>query len=487
MNITPLDTGIDLLYGVKGPTPRQAEFRDSTAKYRLYGGAMGGGKSWALCAETLRLLLAFPGNRGFLCRHESTAFKRTTLETFQRLIDEVEDLTHTKIVANHHRTDKVFYFINGSTLMYGALGDASDFERLKSLEIGFFAIDEASECDGGNYNTLKSRLRWKLPDGSYPPYYGLLASNPEPGWVKNTFVTPQKMGAPLPLHSFIQALPRDNPHLPPGYLDDLRATNPTHWVDKYIEGSWDALEGQVWPMFSSDVHVVKPFSIPKEWKKFRSIDHGQVNPTCCLWMAIDPDSNIYVYREYYSPGVVSLHCEQITLLSEGEEYISTYMDPSCWGKTRENEGRLWSITEEYQESGIYPVRANNEVSAGINRVGEFMLIDPTRVHPISGVTGSPSLFIFQTCKNLILEIPDYCWQESTDSVDREKPIKKSDHACDALRYGIMSRPSPAVQKKVIPHNSFLEMRKRMIMANRIAERRGQSRAEVYDLLTRRMN
>lgn len=486
MNITPLDAGIDLLYGEDGPTLRQAEFRDNPAKYRLYGGAMGGGKSWALCAETLRLLLAYPGNRGFLCRHESTAFKRTTLETFIRLIDIVEDMTRTKIVANHHRTDKVFYFINGSTLMYGALGDASDFERLKSLEIGFFAIDEASECAGGNYNTLKSRLRWKLPDGTYPPYFGLLASNPEPGWVKNTFVTPQKMGQPLPNHAFIQALPKDNPHLPPGYLDDLRSTNPTHWVDKYIEGSWDALEGQVWPMFSSDVHVVKPFAIPKEWTKFRTIDHGQVNPTCCLWMSVDPDHNIFVYREYYSPGVISSHCESIAELSIDEDYLTTYLPPECWGKSLEKDSRLWSVVEEYAEHSIHCTKANNEVSAGINRVGEFMLIDKDRIHPTTGVHGSPSLFIFQSCKNLILEIPDYCWQEGTDTVDREKPIKKNDHACDALRYGVMSRPSPAKQKKVIPFNSFIEMRKRMILANTLAERRGKSRSEIYAELNRRL-
>ena len=159
-----LADSIDLLYGEKGPTLRQIAFRDSPVRYRLYGGAVGGGKTRALCAEGLRLSLAYPGNRGFMCRHESTAFRNTTLVTLLSLISEIEDLTGSKIMSNHHKTEKIIYFINGSSILYGALGDAEDFERIKSLEVGFFCIDEASETVFTNFQMLKSRLRWRLPN-----------------------------------------------------------------------------------------------------------------------------------------------------------------------------------------------------------------------------------------------------------------------------------------------------------------------------------
>lgn len=478
------DSGIDLLYGKHGPTPKQREARDNPARYKLYGGAVGGGKTVWLCAESLRLCLAYAGNRGFMCRHEATAFRMTTLRTLLNLISEVEQLIGAKIMAYHHKTEKTIKFLNGSEIIYGALGEEQDFERIKSLEIGFFAIDEASETVETNYQMLKSRLRWRLPDGSYPPFFGLLASNPEPGWVKDTFVTPHRMGKPLPDHAFIQALPTDNPHLPPTYIDDLRQSNPEHWVKKYIEGSWDALEGQIWPEFDSNVHVIKPFPIPNEWERFRAIDHGQKNPTCCLWFAVDYDGNVFVYREYYSPGVISKHCMEIAKMSEGEDYYATYLPPECWGKTLEKDGHLWSVADEYLEYGLTPlIKANNEVLAGINRVSEYLRIDPNRVNPITGKKGSPTLFIFETCRNLILEIPNYIWAETNSEINpKERPKKVNDHACDALRYGIISRPSPSKMKKVIPYNSFLETRRRILEAHKRAEMYGKDAIEEYNNL-----
>lgn len=486
------DIGVDLLYpfgakGPQGPTPKQVIFRDDPNRHKLYGGAVGGGKTVALNAEGVRLSLAYPGNRGFLCRHEATAFKMTTLATLIKLISKIEEVIGNKILSNHHRTDKIFHFLNGSRLEYGALGEASDFERIKSLEVGWFGIDEASEASLPNYQMLKSRLRWQLPDGSYPPFFGLLASNPEPGWVKDIFVTPWKMGEPLPNHSFIQALPKDNPHLPPDYLDELRASNPGPWVEKYIEGSWDAMEGQVWPEYDFNTHVIKPFKIPYNWTRLRVIDHGQKNPTCCLWIAVDPDDNLFVYKEYYSPGVVSEHCKKIRSMSAGESYISTYLPPECWGKTLEKDSRLWSVQDEYAEHEIFCSQANNEVLAGINRVSEFLMMDPEAIHPLTGKKGSPSLFIFNTCRNLMLEIPDYIWVEQKGLISSvERPRKIKDHACDALRYGVMSRPSPTQLAEVIPFNSFMSIRGRMIKAKKMA-RRGMDKYDAFDMLNRRLH
>lgn len=442
----------DLLYGKRGPSLKQQQFRDSGKKYKLYGGAVGGGKSWALSAEGIRQSLLFPGNRGYMCRNEATAFKNTTLQTLLKLISEIEDVLHAKILKFHNLSNKEITFINGSRILYG---DAQDKERIKSLEVGWFCIDEASEVQEDSFDMLTSRLRWKLPDGTYPHFCGLLASNPEPGWLKQRFIVPFQMGEEIPDHAFIKALPTDNQELPEDYVAGLRRTKPEHWVKRYLEGSWDAVEGQIWADFSYDIHSIKPFDIPRGWKKFRALDHGQTHPTCCLWFAIDPDGNIFVYREYYSPGIVSKHCSEIREMSGDEDYIYSKMSPDAWGKTKEKRGREWSTYDEYREQGLYFSRANNNVEAGLNRVGEFFRVREDRIHPRTGEMGSPTLFIFKDCRNLLLEIPEYQWKESrTAETIKEQPKKIRDDACDALRYGIMSRPTPTSIHTSTPYGSF---------------------------------
>ncbi len=446
---------IDFFYGKEGPTLKQIIFRDAYQKYKLFGGGVGGGKTVALCAEALRLSLLFAGNRGFLGRHEGEALRRTTLVTMFALIAKIEDTIHAKIVAEHRQTDKEIVLINGSRILYGGLGGKENQDRIKSLEIGWFAVDEASETNYDVNKMLKARLRWQLPDGTYPKYFGLYASNPEPGWVKDTFVTPQSVGSPLEQHVFVQALLKDNPWLPDGYIDDLRRDNPADWVERYVDGSWEAMEGQIWKEFNYNIHVFPNSEHPdihiptinevKDRYKWGALDHGQSNPTCFLPFFVDEDENIFVTDEYYNKGIVSHHCMNIKAKFKVDELDDIVADPTIWAKIREKDDNPWSVADEYEERGIFIGKANNDVSAGINRVSEYMVVSPDRPHPlIDGKIGSPRIFISARCTNLVKEIYDYIWARKSSELlnAKEEPRKLNDHACDTLRYGVMTRPSP---------------------------------------------
>jgi len=123
----------------------------------------------------------------------------------------------------------------------------------------------------------------------------------------------------------------------------------------------------------------------------------------------------------------------------------------------------WSIFEEYDEYGISLSPANNSKEAGWNRVGEYLRVDPEHIHPITGKRGSPRLFISARCKWLLTEIPEYIWKRlSNESTNpKEEARKLKDHACDALRYLVMSLPSPLEKKKLdeAPYGSFNYMMK----------------------------
>lgn len=209
------------------PTPRQAEAHRASQRFVLYGGAVGGGKSAWLCNEGIQLSLDYPGNVGYLARHELVSFRRTTLLTLLEFLP-------SQIIASHNKSDQELVLVNGSKIMYGGLGDdQTAIDRLKSMNLGWFGIDQAEETTESHYFMLGSRLRLNLPGISYK---GLLTANPEPGWVRDRWIDNT-----LPDHVFIPALPRDNPHLPPGYEANLRTLykNSPALVAALLDGSWD--------------------------------------------------------------------------------------------------------------------------------------------------------------------------------------------------------------------------------------------------------
>ena len=193
------------------------------------GGAFGGGKTLWLVNESIQLCLDYPGNVGYICRNELPAFRRSVLI-------EMEKYIHPGILEQHHQTENYFKFKNGSMLFYGGLGDSvSGLQRLTSMSLGFFAIDQTEETTETHFNMLAGRLRLMLPGIRYK---GLLTCNPAPGWVKQKFVE-QKLDD----HIFIQSLPKDNPFLPEDYEEKLRKIFPKEWVASMLEGNWDATEG----------------------------------------------------------------------------------------------------------------------------------------------------------------------------------------------------------------------------------------------------
>ncbi len=180
---------------------------------------------------------------------------------------ELERYIVPQILDQHHQTENYFRFKNGSILFYGGLGDSvSGLQRLSSMSLGFFGIDQADETTETHFNMLAGRLRLNIPKIRYK---GLLTCNPTPGWIKQKFVE-QKLSD----HIFIQSLPKDNPFLPPDYESSLRAIYPQEWIKSMLEGDWNALESGnfLFPYAQIRVAVNRELEVKDNDVKFCGLD-----------------------------------------------------------------------------------------------------------------------------------------------------------------------------------------------------------------------
>lgn len=216
------------------PRPKQIEAHKNRAKYLLYGGSLGGGKSWYLCAEAIRNAMLYQGNRLVIVRKELSVIKRTILVTFFSICP-------PEIIKSYNQTSLAITFCNGSVLSFIEANVSKDplLNKIKGMEFGWFGIDESNEVPKSVYTVLKSRLRWVLPDGNRPRYEGRLTSNPENCWLIPTFIKSTDEN-----EVYVQALTTDNYDENDEYVLTLKEAfkDTPELYKRYLEGDWSTMD-----------------------------------------------------------------------------------------------------------------------------------------------------------------------------------------------------------------------------------------------------
>ena len=222
----------------------------------------------------------------------------------------------------------------------------------------------------------------------------------------------------------------DNPYLSKKEITLLENTMDETTLQSRRFGRFCTREGLVYPEFDESVHVIPPFDIPPEWQDTITIDPGLKNPLAALWCAVDFDGNVYVVSEHYVAGMgVDEHAEVIRRISERLGWkrdergrISALIDSAADARTLNG---MRSVTELFYERGILASpRVNKELFGGIAQVKSYL----------SRKNNLPDLYIFSNCTNLIREFKGYFWGSG------EIPVKRDDHALDAIRYYLMTKP-----------------------------------------------
>lgn len=427
----------------------QTEFLAASEREVLYGGAAGGGKSYATLADPLRDM-NHPDFSGLLVRH--------TTEELRELIQKSQEL-YPKAIPGIKWSERKSQWITprGGRLWMSYLDRDTDVMRYQGQAFNYVAFDELTQWSTPfAWNYMRSRLRTASAELGL---YMRATTNPGgPGhaWVKKMFIDPapagksfwatdietgeilrfpkghSREGQPLFKRRFIPASLFDNPYLADtGDYEAMLLSLPEHQRKQLLEGNWDINEGAAFPEFNRKIHVVEPYQIPRSWAKFRACDYGYGSYTGVVWFAVSPSEQLVVYREMYCSKVTATDLADMVLQAEAGDGTIRYgvLDSSLWHR-RGDTGP--SLAEQMNMKGCRwrpSDRSKGSRVAGKNELHRRLQVDE--------FTGEPRIVFFSTCTNVIAQLPSIPLDKSNpEDVD----TKAEDHLYDAIRYGIMTRP-----------------------------------------------
>ena len=436
------------------PSEKQALFLEARTKHVGFGGARGGGKSWAVRDKAKRLCLHYPGIKILIVRRSYPELLNNHIMPLQASLP--------RAVAQYHKTEKLFRFTNGSTVRFGYCNRDGDLDQYQGAEYDVIFIDEATQLRELWIRKITACLRGA---NSFPKriYYTCNPGGPSHTYFKRLFIDKvYEAGENPDDYTFIPSLVTDNRALmeaQPDYIRQLEAL-PPKLRDAWLYGRWDVLEGQFFEEFRMTpdpmlcekagltceealkqrrfTHVIRPFEIPRGWNIMRSYDFGYNKPFSLGYWAVDYDGILYRILEVYGctatpdEGVKWTPDEQFRCFAElerqhpllkGRKIIDSVADPAIWDCSRGE-----SIAESASRHGIYFTPGDNERVAGWMQVHYRLAFDEN---------GYPRMYFFNTCLEAVRTIRLMTYSK-TKPEDLDTSLE--DHCPDEIRYMCMSRP-----------------------------------------------
>jgi hypothetical protein len=420
----------------------------------VYGGARGGGKTYAVLGEF------------WIHAEEHGTAARGLIVRKSR-----EDLKDTLAVATEMYGNAAkwiekgayFRFHNGARLYAAYLENERDADHYQGWNLTRVYVEELTQLSSADpvlklLGALRSSkgIRVQLRCTCNP---GGVGHTWVKAWVIDNgayqVVTDEETGLS---RVFIPAKLSDNPALlsnDPTYINRLKAVGTPQLVQAWLEGDWNVVEGAFFDNFSEIKHIIKPFPIPLDWTRFMGGDWGSAKPFSFGWYAVVqedfnhdgrilPRGAIVRYREYYGmrpgrPNVgLKMTAEQVAMqivAMETDEHgvreriNYRVLDPGAFNVVSGP-----SIGETMARAKVPFRRADNTRVSTTRRMGGW---DQVRNRLDGDPDGRPMLYFFSTCYHMIRTLPVQQHDEHhAEDIDSEG----EDHCVDELRYSCMSRP-----------------------------------------------
>lgn len=311
------------------------------------------------------------------------------------------------------------YFAGRTIYLCGA-SDARAENKIRGATLAGAYGDEITLWPESFFKMLLSRLR--VPGAKF---FGTTNPDSPFHWLKAEYLDRE---SELSLKRFPFRL-YDNIRLDPDYVSNIEREYTGLWYRRFILGEWCQAEGAIYDMFDEKRHVVTTDEMSKKYSLMEQcvgVDYGTGNPTAALLVNkyySRPEHRYHVADEYYYSS--RAHQRQKT----DAEYVSDFESFYARNNLSKNtvpmiiDPSAASLKLEARRRGFYVVDANNAVLDGIRTIGTMFSRNILTLDPL--------------CRNLCEELPSYVWDEKAQDAGQDVPVKMNDHACDALRYGVM--------------------------------------------------
>ncbi len=463
------------------PSPKQELFMMDEHRHVAFGGARGGGKSFAIRLKAIILALLFAGIKIMIVRKSFPELVANHIKPLKELLKTGTD----DAIAKYNDSKKEMIFPNGSEILFRYCDTENDVDRYQGTEVDVLFLDEATLLSEDQMKKICACVRGV---NNFPKrtYYTCNPGGKGHGYIKRLFIDrAYETGEYAEDYSFIQSLVTDNKALmesDPNYIKQLEAL-PPKLRQAWLEGRWDVFEGAFFEEFRTTpdpqachdagitveealaehrwTHVIKPFDIPSGWKIYRSYDFGFGKPFAVNWYAVDYEGVAYMILELYgctgtpNEGVKwspEKQFKEIARIEREHPYlkgkrIQGVADPSIWDGSRGI-----AIIEEAEKQHLWFDKGVNDRIPGWMQIHERLKFDED---------GRAMLYIFENCKDTIRTIPLMMYDErSTKTEDLDTTLE--DHICDSLRYFAMQHViAPRVIKETYkpqhdPLDQFVE-------------------------------
>ena len=434
----------------------------------LYGGSAGSGKSFAIIFSWMQHHATYGiAARGLVLR-KTMAELEDLIREFQRVFSVLQR------PPKWNETKKTFFYPDVATLELGYLDGEQDKYRYHGRAFSFIAWDELTlwgdddpyrflltrlrSADGAKVTVLSTtnpigagaswvKKRWQIdkhPEGMVPFTYYIdlktgVIRNDEAKFAGVSEDELLKLGVKKWTRIFIPGKLADNPSLDTdgAYRAGLMM-QPEKIRKALLDGRWDAVEGQFFPEWDPEVHVVPWFKVPEDARRWMALDWGTAKPYCALWACEMPDGTVVVYDELYGQhpsgdrdrGTMENAVQVAARIRDrerqrGEWIHERYADPTIFG----DHGNVMSISNLFAREGVvFQPSGRRDKEARIALFRQYLSVTNrmTRIKFMSN------------CQNTIRCIPDMMFDKTNPA---QYDSKLEDHPVDTVLYLLGKNPN----------------------------------------------